>query len=287
MIFYEDSHSYWNEDLKYQGVTSLISKFKHYTDWNKVAENYLKKRTRRQVLEDLAKKWKITFGQAYNKWGGDEFTVEWIRGVWADKSRRALSGGDFFHNWKEVQDSNLVNHYYNPVVDGKKTLIDLENLESGTYLELGIYSHYYQVCGQSDKVILDGRKFKVRDYKTDAEKPTPKTEAFFDKSLGYKVVKKFRAPISHIPDSNFYKHALQFSIYAFMLEQYGYECEGLFIDYVHTEFRHPLNVRDELVIFEEPEFDRVRVFLELEEIEVPYLREEAKAILKYNRYEYK
>lgn len=282
MIFYEKNHSYYNGDEKYHGVTSLLSRYQQKQDWDKIAENYLKKRTRREVLEDLAKKWKITYRQAYDKWNDFEFTVEWIRSVWKDKSERALAGGSFFHDWKEKQDSAY--SHYNPIINGEKKLLELDNLTDNTYLELGIYSHYYKVCGQSDKVKLKNNKFTIRDYKTDAEKPTPETKAFYNKDLGYSVVKKFLAPISHIPDTKFYKHALQFSLYAYMLELYGYECEELFIDYVHTEFRHPLNITDELVIFAEPEFDRVRVFLELEEIQVPYLKKEAEALLKHYKY---
>ncbi len=286
MIFHADTHSYYNGDEKYLGVTSTIGKMKQPTDWDQIAENYVNKKTRRELLEDLAKKWKITFRQAREKWGNEEFTGPWIRTVWKDKSERALAGGSFFHDWKEIQDSDTC--FYNPVVNNKKTLLDLNELTDGTYLELGVYAHQYYTCGQVDKIKFEGKYFDISDYKTDAEKPSTETKAYWNSNTGRSEVKKFISPLSHIPETNYYKHALQMSTYSRMLELYkGYKCRSLTVKYVHTEYRHPLQAGDDLVIHEEPEFDRVRVFLGLEDIELPYLKKEAEAILKYNRNAYR
>lgn len=283
MIFHEGSHSYYNGKEKYQGVTSLIGKYEKFTDWVKVSENYVKKKTRRELLKDLATKWKITYKQAEAKWGKDEFTGEWIRSVWADKSERALAGGNFYHNWAEIRDSE--DAFYNPIVNGKKELLDLEILVDGTYLELGIFSHKYKVCGQADKIELKGKEFKVIDYKTNAEKPEPKPKTYYDKASRSQVTKRFLAPISHIDENKYHVYALQLSIYAHMLELYGYTCLGLEVQYIDTEFKHPMREsEDDLVIFREPEFERIRVVTEVIPIELPYLKEEAKAILKHNMY---
>ena len=282
MIFLEKEHAYYNGEERYGGVTTLLSQFQDKPDWDKIADNWVKKRSRKKVLTDLAKKWKITYGQARRKWGNDEFTGPWLRSVWKEASERSLIAGSYYHHWAELQEKDTA--FYNPVIDNKKEFRGLENLKKGTYLELGVYSHLHKLSGQADKVIFTtDTSFKMLDFKTNWEKPDPKPSTFYDKSAGYSKEKRFLSPISHLPDNNYYKYALQLSIYSYMLELYGYKCEGCTILYVNTEWRHPYNVKDELVIFEDLEFDRVRVVLELEPIEVPYLKEEAKAILKHRK----
>ena len=43
------------------------------------------------------------------------------------------------------------------------------------------------------------------------------------------------APVSHLPDCNYYHYALQLSLYAYFLEQeLGYSCAGLELLWVNT-----------------------------------------------------
>ena len=119
----------------------------------------------------------------------------------------------------------------------------------GEYAELIVYHPFYKVCGSIDGAVFDkSLVFKLLDYKSNKEKP---------KKNGFKG-ERLLTPVSHLENSKLNLYYLQLSIYAFILEEYGYKCDGLKIIYVKD------TVKDVT-----------------EEMEVPYLRKEAKAILTY------
>lgn len=297
MIFQEDSHSYTNEETneKYLSVTSFIGSFSKKQNWKKIASNYLKKHLEAGTLiSDLSKKWGITLKQGQEKWGGQDYSIEWVLEVWNENSDRANSGGTAFHNFMELKDAQDENVVYNPLVKGKKRFLELSELGHKTYLELGIGSHLHKLWGQADKIIfLNDTDFSVRDYKTnkDRSKIDPIGKAFYDKVLKRKVVKKFLPPLSKVQDHEYWKYALQLSLYAYMLELYGYVCKGLYVDYVHTKYIKPdkFNPSTHIELAVELDLDRIRIVdtskgeKGIEEIKMPYLKEEVKAMLKFRQ----
>lgn len=288
MKFIESTHSYFNEGVPYTSVTSYLGKFVKPKDWNEIAKKYLEKRTKEKVLKDLAGKWNISYTEAKEYWKDCDMSVEWLRGVWASKSNRALEGGSSYHNYKEILDSKEVDTVYNPVVNDQKEFLDLSLLEPGkTYLELGVYSHLHKLMGQIDKVkITKERTSRVRDYKTNEREITPTATAYYDKSLRRKVVKRLLPPVSHLPEIDYYKYALQLSMYAYLLELHGIKNESLHLDQVISQYKKPEQVTPEdIIILEELDLNRIKVFKELREIKLPYLKEEIKNILKLRQSE--
>jgi len=139
------------------------------------------------------------------------------------------------------------------------------------YTELMCYSHYYEIIGQADKTkFWNDRTFGVRDYKT-SETIDMVAEKYYRKNLGYKIVPRYMAPISHLPLLNFWDYALQLSGYAYLLELYGWKLRHsngvphLYIEHVQFKDRKTGEV-DKVV-----------------DIPVPYLKAEVHAMFEYNR----
>lgn len=277
MKFTEADHRYTHEDEPYQGVTSLIDKYKPPKDWDAIAQKYADKGID-HVMKGFAKSFAISKKQAYELWA-DEFdgTSEFVRKIWNLKSKLSLDSGSFFHNYKELIDSKQDRTSYNPVSNGEKHARDLSKLENNTtYLELMCFSHLYKVCGQADKIIYTDT-ISCRDYKTsftiDLEQ-----KKFFNPITRKFEKEKFLAPIGHLTTNNYNVYALQLSLYAYMLELYGYEIGPLFIDHVIWKYTKNPNKKD-LILGEEPLFNRFKVYKRTDEYPVPYLRKEAAALL--------
>ena len=286
IIFKEAEHSYFRGDIRYSGITSLLGKYKPKKDWDKIAENYSKKGVD-HVLKGLSKNWQIPLKQAKEMWE-EEFLQatnpkDWVRMMWKKKSNIALEAGSFFHNYMEILESKTAN--YNPIVNGEKHSLDLSILTPGTYLELMCFSHLHHICGQADKMILyEDNSFSLRDWKTsktiDIE---PKT--FYSKGSKRRVAEHYLSPISHLTTNNYITYCLQLSCYAYMLELYGYKCKDLWIDHVIWEYEKPSYKlkKEELVIGEEPEFNRIKVYKRTDSIRANYLKPEVKALFNQHK----
>lgn len=83
----------------------------------------------------------------------------------------------------------------------------------------------------------------------------------FDPISKTRSPKKMLPPVSHLEDANGNHYALQLSIYAYILESYGYRCTGLYLDHLI------LNDNDEII--------------NEKEYKVPYLKREVKSILSF------
>lgn len=169
MIFRESTHEYLNDkQIKYTSMTSLLKSLKPQVNWNKIAEAYLNKhKTVENVLKDIAKKRDIDIDEAYEKWGVDVPTVEWIKYIWKDQSNIALERGSLYHAEREVALSKQENVIYNPIKNDIKSSTDLTKLQRGfIYPELICYDHKNKISGQADYVkITESGHCVIRDYK--------------------------------------------------------------------------------------------------------------------------
>lgn len=284
MKFIESTHEYFNsEGKKYGGVTSFIDTFTKKKDWDAIAKKYVESKTKDQLIKDLAKKWDISLDHAKRKWGDIDFDVKAIRGVWKDKSERSLVGGNMWHEFKELQKSKEAQTVYNPVVKDSKVIMDLRDIQPDTtYLELGVYSHLHEMMGQIDRVkITKKRRSRISDYKTNLKDIEEDGGGFFNRRTRKKQIEKFLPPISHIPVNDYYKYALQLSLYAYMLELHGIPNESLEVEHVRTKYKSPDQVtKYDIILHEELDLNRVRVYDRVEIIALPYLQKEAASLLK-------
>lgn len=156
-----------------------------------------------------------------------KYASQKIEEHWKKVNREANEKGTLIH--KEEEDSIIENEVYLfnglelPVFSAEH--FDLYNLEVGAYPELRMFNHKYKLAGTSDLVlVLPDRKIYIKDTKT-------------NKSLVFEnKYQKMLAPIEHLDDCNFVHYNIQLSLYAWMLEQFGYECVGLEINYINSKY---------------------------------------------------
>lgn len=206
--FNAQNHTYTNStDEKYVSVTTFVKAFEPSRDWDSIAEKYANK---------------------------NGFTGQYWRDKWAAKAKRSADAGTMVHAIFEAdtieKEANVVHHQTDQY--GLKCSLDLSELTAGVYPELMIYSHKYKLAGQSDLVkIYDDKTFEIFDYKTDAE---IKTESipYFNQKTKRKQKSTYLSPIAHLDECNYNKYKLQLSIYANILERYGFKCKGLQVNHI-------------------------------------------------------
>jgi hypothetical protein len=108
---------------------------------------------------------------------------------------------------------------------------------NGVYPELLIYNDEYAVAGQADKVFKRGNVIDIHDYKT-------------CKAIDYEGFRgeTLLTPFQHIQNANYWIYELQLSMYAYMLEQCGYEVGSLQMHWIYGDDPES-NVRDKVKTF--------------------------------------
>ena len=190
-------------------------------------------------------------------------TAQHWRDVWKANSLRATTKGTRYHKIREDSTEGVDC----PVIDGLKHAINLDELTDNTYKELIIYDPLFKVAGQIDLLRIKNGTCYITDYKTSKEISNEPKYVHFDRTTKRKVVPHFLSPISVLVETTFNMYALQLSVYAYMLERRGYKIGTLKIEHIIFNSEDP----DDL----EPK--------EIKDIYMPYYKEHAAAILKYDR----
>jgi len=230
--FNEGLHQYTDEYSKiYTSVTTVIKNYHEQFD-----ENFWAKKT--------AKKTGLTTSIVKQNW----------------KEIRETSGIKGTKEHKLLEDSINDSRGYKPnelklfgmqKVDGKIDLFALAKsplgikypkifedikrfIEDGytVYVEKRIYWAEFLIAGTIDCLLIKGRKFWIFDWKTN--KDELKFEAGYYKKINgikttqwIKLNKYFYHPLTMLPDCKGMIYTMQLSLYAYLLELWGYECEGL------------------------------------------------------------
>lgn len=233
-----NSHTYRDD----QGVkmdvsaTELVKFFRRPFDQIKASEDYAKKH-----------------GQ----------TPEYWRQVWEEEGKAGRTFGNALHKMKEdhVMGSTLVK-FRNSVkfVRNHNFYNRLEDLDDGVYAELPMGLQSYRIAGKPDEAHIETlgsiRYVDINDHKTNKR---IRTEGY---RSGGSTPKKMLNPISHLDDCEAVHHALQISIYAYIMEMHGYTPRDLtFTHYL----KQPLHTSAPKVY------------------PVAYLRKEVKMMLDYYR----
>lgn len=121
----------------------------------------------------------------------------------------------------------------------------LEDLPDGFYPELIMWNDEYKIAGTSDRIFIEtlgiGRAVDVDDYKTNN---VIDKKSFYEKGKGHKMM---QYPLNHIMDCKHNHYHLQVSVYAYMLEQMGFEVRN--VGYHHINFLNKLPyMRDEVIV---------------------------------------
>lgn len=110
------------------------------------------------------------------------------------------------------------------------------------YAEKRMHLEKYRVAGMIDVPIIKGKKFCIMDWKSN--KDELKTQAGYYKKKKVNGVwqrtdefiatgDSFQYPIAHVEQSKFNIYALQLSLYAYMMEEWGYELANNGLEIVH------------------------------------------------------
>lgn len=137
-----------------------------------------------------------------------------------------------------------------------------EDLPDGFYPELLIWNDKYKVGGTADRIFFESnrgigtRLVDVDDYKTNT---VIDKKSFYQRGKGYKMM---QAPLNHLMDCKHTHYHLQVSLYAYMLEEMGFEVRK--IGYHHLNFLNVLPyLRDEAIMMLEDYSKRGKSPLEL------------------------
>jgi hypothetical protein len=283
--FIEKGHKYLNELGKpYTSATTLIGKYKEPFDgeyWS------MYKAVQRLVEEEhneyYFQQWKGSIGykNVINTFvnEADEATIEKLKTTqevikkeWEYEKNIACFNGSNFHKAKEDGWLAKPEHYEGVIkrqwyttgvqdMSGKN--ISPEDLPDGVYSELVLWNHFYEIAGQADIVYIetvDGvRYIDIDDYKTN--KKIDETSYQNPRTKKYKMMQK---PLGTVMDCNHGHYSLQLSLYAWMLEQFGFKVRNI-------NFQHWNNVGTK----EEPHYEFNRDF------PISYLGKEIKKMLDH------
>ena len=218
-VGYDDAqHRYFNEDVTYTSVTQLIDKFKNKFDTPE----------RAQYMADR-------YGMTAEYW-----TTKW------DKHRiKSLVRGNKIHDENEMvsygRGYEKVETQVMPVQNRNLLPSNLpyDQLPNGIYPELILWSHKYKVAGRADKIILHNGPFKVTreyepgkfyEYWTNEQRAADVHDYKTNETLHFESFYNYRdkthvmmlGPLSHLMDCSMVHYTLQFSLYQFLLEEFGF-----------------------------------------------------------------
>ena len=242
--FNPSNHTYTYNEEQYISVTTLIKEFEEKKDWDAIANAYAKKN-----------------GETGQYW----------RDLWNNKGKIAAQAGTIIHSMFEQQAlENEENVFQHSTQDGLKIGVDLKNLTEGVYPELILFSNKFKVAGQSDLIkIYSDKTFDIVDFKTDRE-ILFESKYFFNVKSKQKEKSKYLFPLNHLDECNWNKYQVQLSIYAHILEGYGFKCNKLQINHIISE----RNEANEIILT-----NNVPNILDVLIYECDYLKKEAKSVL--------
>lgn len=269
VTFTKSTHKYEGEGKVYRSVTNLISQFKQPFDkefWSEYKAyesllphfDLLKKEYKKKYKRSIRDKAFLDFLSGYVSKGLLLKEKSRIQIQWKNKGRKASHRGTVYHDGRE-QHSYRTGEELNPRTGKKHTVhqrdivegdnsswtANLYDLEDGFYPELLLWNSDYLLAGQADRVFIES-KGKVRyvdigDYKTNEKLPK---ESYFDWSTKTHVMMK--RPVEHLQDCKFVHYCLQLSMYAWLLEQYGFAPRHLTIHHLNELHEVPY-MRDDIL----------------------------------------
>jgi ATP-dependent exoDNAse (exonuclease V) beta subunit len=225
------THTYTNsKGSVYKSVSSLIEQFVPFFDFEQKSYDY-----------------SLKYG----------IPVEEVRKSWRDKNRLSTDYGQKIH--REIENlitENIFEHkdkIFNDIIQQVKKF---KGAQAQFKSEEIIHDDNFMVAGTSDLIVERKSDFDIIDFKTN--KKIKYLNPFEDKFLLF--------PVDNIPNAEYFKYALQLSLYGYLYEQ---KTKKTLYRLVMFWFK-----RKDPENYELFEGEWVRYSL-------PYLKEEAMAILEY------
>lgn len=172
---------------------------------------------------------------------------------WENKSQTSLQEGSLLHEIKENLDISrkgaqhpltkqeyIIPEVYLNRKEGIKDadnvlpeeFYDLSKLDDGYYPELIVYYEFenFVLIGQIDRCFLVsgwlGREVSISDYKTN-ENISTSSYNYLDRKTDYMM-----PPVHNLENSDYSIYGLQLSMYAYIMELYGFEVDKITLEHV-------------------------------------------------------
>lgn len=248
MIFYSDGHTYIGEAGAYTSVTTLLHLLEKPKDWKAIAKKYAKK---------------------------NGLTPEEVETAWKDKKDKAANRGTLYHASQQdalnaagiVQRRKIIldvrYHKSVPAPEGSYGTIltqpDFHLENNSLYTEYMVWDDDSRICGTSDEVEVIDNTININDHKTNE---SIDKEAYYVPNVGREML---LPPVSHLDNCNWNIYTLQLSMYMYLLWKRNKHLKVGKLTLNH-------------VLFDSDDKPK-RIVTH----DVPYRREEVKAILEWWR----
>lgn len=236
--FTKEDHRYASDKGEFTSVSKLIGKYKN--DFDK--DHWSTYKALEELIPDfkiVKKGWVIEspefIAHASSLVDSAELlaTTQRIQEEWRLKNDASIRKGNAYHSRKEESsyrngvetnpftgEEFIVKGALSTDEDKHSIITNLYDLDDGYYPELLLWNEDKLLAGQADKVFItsknDVRYIDIDDFKTNSK----------IKQAGYKG-QKMKAPLSHLQDCNYSHYNLQISLYAWMMEQFGFYVRNL------------------------------------------------------------
>lgn len=241
-FFTEENHSYYNPVMKeyFVSVTTLLHKYQPSKDWDKIAQAYIDKRTKEEIILDLMTKQSKSREDILQIIDNRELNITTMKAIWKNYSAERCDVGTKEHLRRELFDksqTSFITKHGNiiPLGIDATNIENLYDLPDGRYCELLVWNNKLKVAGQSDVVIIETingvRCVSIEDYKTNKQLID---YSYINKRTNQKVINEYLLPPfqSHC-NSNYWLYQLQLNIYGWLLAQVGFKFIGGKI--IHTQ----------------------------------------------------
>ncbi len=243
MIFYEDGHIYMDAPAGriYTSVSKVLHSLEKEKNWKVIAKKYATK-----------------VGK----------TVAEVEASWKEENDKSVLRGKSYHTQKQVEllDIGVVHRKgklcdvkgYIPtgITSGEITQLDCVLQNNTVYTEMMVWDESTGICGTADEIEIVDNTININDHKTNKE---IKKEGF----LTPRGREKFLYPVSHLDDCNWNKYCLQLSLYMYML------------------WRKNKHLKVGKLTLNHVEFDKDGKPTKINPMDVPYLRDEVRAITEW------
>jgi hypothetical protein len=270
IIFYEDTHSYLYKGRKLTSGTSFVKVFEpefprdYYLDRGAAKELLGEKKYKK-----LREQWR-SYGRKIMNNDFINFLLDHVDPIdfiaarqelsesWDSKTEKACRKGTEYHlsresaSYERGVEYNEFDELEYPVFikeqcpegDNCSLAENMYELQDGYYPELLVHCIEHKgtvidLCGQSDRVFIGTKKngkryIDIGDFKTNS---VLKRFAMKDEDTGKPLT--MMAPISHLQSHHITKYGLQLSLYAWMMEQHGFEVRHLGITHINELHKLP------------------------------------------------
>ena len=305
IFFDEEKHRYTDVyDREYISTTTIIGKFVEEKDWKGIAQscanigarpvppghkNYSKYiRYRGKSAKQILAEWKVETDKACAK--GTEkhnFLEQYVKRC----NNYYLNNNGYIDGRIYTIDDIIRTHSYGKldinyfervgIKDRYPTIYsfiaEMTSLGFEIYAEIGVYHPDWLISGLVDILFVRGEEFFILDWKTNKAPIRfeggywgKKEDGTIDLNKYIVTHERMLFPINHLEDSTGNHYSLQLSMYAYLIEQWGFKYLGTMLCHIRT-VENPL-IPDDMPHEEVIEF-----------VPIKYLKAEVKSICDWRK----